>query len=330
MDARRARILVVTIFSVGLITQLSVASAAAATCTLTAPTTVAVGAHLPIVGSGFPASSNVDISVKPESGSSGEFAVQSDANGAFQISLTPEGADGAKTTVVATAGAGCTAQLVFAVGTSNVAITPDPTESGAGARTGAPRTDAAGDPDTQTSGASRTAWIRGCHARHWPWRPHRDPAGPEPIARDVTRSADDPGSPPGESVGRGSSCAPRRRCRQALRIGTADSTRPGGNGSPTRSDDPAEDRAPGRRNPHHPVGSTRAFDHHERSTGPWSRGAPIASSPLARYVGHPHGPGRRTGCHPRLDRRSRVDGLRPPGDRHAAARPRGRGSGCHH
>ena len=191
MDARRARILVVTIFSVGLITQLSVASAAAATCTLTAPTTVAVGAHLPIVGSGFPASSNVDISVKPESGSSGEFAVQSDANGAFQISLTPEGADGAKTTVVATAGAGCTAQLVFAVGTSNVAITPDPTESGAGARTGAPRTDAAGDADTQTSGAlrARRGWSRlscsslALEASSRPGRPGADSARRHPLSR---------------------------------------------------------------------------------------------------------------------------------------------------
>ena len=167
MDAKRARILVVTIFSVSLLTPLSVAPAAAATCTLTAPATVAVGTPLGIVGSGFPASSSVDISLTLEGSSPDEFAVQSDASGTFQISLTPEAADAGKTTVVATAGAGCTAQVVFTVGGSGGAVTPKPTQApelteapaGAGAEATPPRSDAAATVQARTTATPLTAWL---------------------------------------------------------------------------------------------------------------------------------------------------------------------------
>lgn len=161
MDARRARILVVTVFSVSLLTPLLVVPAAAATCTLTAPATGAIGTPLAIAGSGFPASTSVDISLTIEGGSPDEFTAQSDANGAFQINLTPEAADEGTTTVVATAGAGCTAQVVFTVGDSSATVTPEPTEApaGAGAEATPPRSDAAATVPARTTGAPLTAWV---------------------------------------------------------------------------------------------------------------------------------------------------------------------------
>lgn len=163
MDARRARILVVAIFSVSLLTPLLVASAAAATCTLIAPARVAVGTPLAIAGSGFPASSSVDISLTLEGGLPDGFTVQSDAGGTFQISLTPEGADAGKTTIVATAGAGCTARFVFTVGGSAVAVTPAPTEAPASAAAGTdatpPRSDASLTVPARTTAPPLTAWL---------------------------------------------------------------------------------------------------------------------------------------------------------------------------
>jgi hypothetical protein len=160
MDTRRARILVATIFSVSLAIPLLVAPAAAATCTLAAPGTVAIGTPLAIQGSGFPASSTVDVSLTVEGGSPDQFTVQSDASGAFQINLTPEAADAGKTTVVATAGAVCTAQVTFTVGASGGTATPKPTQAGAGAgaATTAPRTDAEAAVEGGTSGPAPTAW----------------------------------------------------------------------------------------------------------------------------------------------------------------------------
>lgn len=161
MDARRARILVVTVFSVSLLFPLLVGPAAAATCTLTAPATVAIGTPIAIVGSGFPASTSVDISLTIEGGSPDEFTAQSDANGAFQINLTPEAADAGTTTVVATAGAGCTAQIVITVGDSSAAVTPEPTEApaGAGAEAIPPRSDTAATVHARTTATPLTAWL---------------------------------------------------------------------------------------------------------------------------------------------------------------------------
>ena len=124
MIAGRARILSATLLGLGLLIPLSVVPATAATCALSAPATVNVGTPLAIVGSGFPASTSIDISIGLEGATPDEFTVQSDGAGAFQISLTPEPADAGKTTVVATAGTTCSAQAVFTV--TGATATPTP------------------------------------------------------------------------------------------------------------------------------------------------------------------------------------------------------------
>ena len=159
MDAKRSRFLVVTVFLVSLLMPMFVGSAAAATCTLTAPAKVAIGTPLSIVGSGFPVSSSVNISLTLNGGSPDEFAVQSDASGAFQINLTPEAADAGETTVVATAGADCTAQVVFTVGTSSAAATPKPAGSAPGTGATAPQTDTAETVRPPATGTPLMAWL---------------------------------------------------------------------------------------------------------------------------------------------------------------------------
>lgn len=149
MNAGRARILSATVLGLGLLIPLSVVPAAAATCALGAPATVKVGTPLAIVGSGFPASTSIDISIGLEGATPDQFSVQSDGAGAFLISLTPEPADAGKTTVVAMAGTTCSAQAVFTVtgATATPAPSPEattrPRASGAGATGNPPRTDAA-------------------------------------------------------------------------------------------------------------------------------------------------------------------------------------------
>ena len=154
MDARRARILAGSAFAAGLLAASWVAPAAAADCALTAPATVDVGAQLTIEGAGFPASSSVDITLTIEGGASDELTVQSTASGAFQISLTPEEVDAGKTTVVATAGSACSAQVVFTVlGANQTApptTEPEGSAGGAGAllrRGGSPVPDLRSAPD---------------------------------------------------------------------------------------------------------------------------------------------------------------------------------------
>jgi hypothetical protein len=91
------------------------------------------------------------------------FTTQSDAAGAFEISMKPETADRGQTTIVASAGAGCQAQVVIAVGTPAGGSTPKPTAAGqAGATTGSddapPRTD--GVPAQSVAPApGLTAWF---------------------------------------------------------------------------------------------------------------------------------------------------------------------------
>jgi hypothetical protein len=119
--------------------------AVAADCTLSAPAYVNVGTPLTIVGSGFPASTGVDIAFSIAGGASDAFTVQSDASGTLQIALTPEDIDIGVTTVQATAGTACTAQVTYTVLAAGV--TPPPSaepedSSGTGAVSTAPRTDA--------------------------------------------------------------------------------------------------------------------------------------------------------------------------------------------
>jgi hypothetical protein len=165
MHGRRTRALITSAFLLSGVASVAVSPVAAATCTLTAPASVSIGSTLTIDGSGFPASTAVDVSITIEGGSPDEFSAQSDATGAFQISLTPEAADAGMTTVVASAGAGCSAQVVVAVGTTTGGGTPEPTEAGA-AGAGAepsggqpPTTDGVSASQTAPASSGVAAWL---------------------------------------------------------------------------------------------------------------------------------------------------------------------------
>lgn len=173
MGARRISIVPVSLVVSGLLLLGSVGGLqAAGSCALAAPTSVKVGDPLDILGSGFPASRTVDVSLKVQGGPGDAFTVQSDASGAFKISLTPEESDAGVTTLTATAGTTCSAAVTFAVrGANTPAPTPAPTATATsgsrGAAAGAsaqpsraPRTDAV----ALTGGAgvpSRLPWALG-------------------------------------------------------------------------------------------------------------------------------------------------------------------------
>lgn len=164
MHTRRIRIVSASLVAFGMLALWSVGSdAAVGTCALSAPSTVRVGRPVAITGSGFPASTSIDISIGLEGATPDEFSVQSDGAGAFQIDLTPELADAGKTTVLAMVGTTCTAQAVFTV--TGATATPAPTAeatsspraSGAGATSNPPRTDAGAAVD-RSADKSSTGW----------------------------------------------------------------------------------------------------------------------------------------------------------------------------
>lgn len=135
-----------------LLAVVQVGPVAAAECQLSAPTSVEIGADLNIQGSGFPASSAVDVTLAIEGGASDDLVAQTNASGQFTITLTPEAADRGLTTVVATAGSGCRAEVVIGVGVP--APTTEPGESTGGAAgegDSPPRTDGVGA--TQPTGS---------------------------------------------------------------------------------------------------------------------------------------------------------------------------------
>ena len=152
MDTRRARILAGSTFVLGLLVSVLVSPVAAATCALSAPPTVKIGTPLAIKGSGFPASSTIDVALTIEGGTPDAFTVTSDAAGAFQISLTPEAADLGKTTVVTTAGSTCSAKVTYTV-TSSAPV------AAATGKPLAPRTDAAPVPGDRAPGERLDAWL---------------------------------------------------------------------------------------------------------------------------------------------------------------------------
>ena len=144
-------------------------SAAAATCAISAPTSVNVGSGVTISGSGFPAGSSVGITVKINNGDPDSFSVAADATGAFTMQLTTEASDIGRTSVKASVAGGCSDQLVYAVVDPNAPpppATPEPASGGAAAggaagtgavadESGPPRTDAAmSAADAPTSTAS--------------------------------------------------------------------------------------------------------------------------------------------------------------------------------
>lgn len=150
MDARRVRILVGPGIAAGLLAILLAVPASAADCALTAPAAINVGDPLTIEGSGFPGSVAVHIGLSIDGAAADAFPVQSDSSGSLQITLTPESADIGTTTVVATAGSTCTAEVTYIVVAAGEPLpqpTPEPATGGTDPT--APRTDATNLPGGQ-------------------------------------------------------------------------------------------------------------------------------------------------------------------------------------
>jgi hypothetical protein len=163
MNAPRGRILLASAVGIGLLVTSWVLPVAAAECALSAPAIARVGTTLTILGSGFPPSANVDIEWTVDGGNADEFSLQSNSSGSFEIALTPEPIDEGDTTVIATAGSACTAQVQFTVlGENEPAPTAEPEEAGAGATAAPepPTTDAAA-PSPGASSAGFDAWLVG-------------------------------------------------------------------------------------------------------------------------------------------------------------------------
>ncbi len=161
MDTKRARTLAGSTFMLGLLVSAWVSPVAAADCALSAPATVRVGTPLAINGSGFPVSAAIDVTLTIKGGTPDQFTVTSDAAGAFRISLTPEKADLGKTTVVATAGSTCSAQVIYTIVAAAPTATAAPRASAATAsgRPIAPRTDAAPPAGDRSPGERLDAWL---------------------------------------------------------------------------------------------------------------------------------------------------------------------------
>lgn len=143
MDARRARNLAGAVMLIGLLAAVTAGPTAAAGCALSAPAYANVGTPLTIEGSGFPASTSVDIAFSLDGSPADSFSVQSTDAGAIEIALTPEDADQGVTTVQASAGSACTATATYTVlaagetpGSTQPTATPAPVTG-----PGAPRTD---------------------------------------------------------------------------------------------------------------------------------------------------------------------------------------------
>jgi hypothetical protein len=137
--------------AIGLAGLLSMALAgptAAAECALSAPESVSIGSVLAIDGTGFTASSMIDVAVTLDGQAADAFPASSDATGAIHLSLTPEATDAGRTTFVATDPGGCSAQATtYVLGPGQtVPPGPEPAGTGAHAAAGAPSTDATARP----------------------------------------------------------------------------------------------------------------------------------------------------------------------------------------
>jgi hypothetical protein len=120
-----------------------------------------------IAGSGFPASTGVDIEITLDGSAFDSFSVQSDPDGAFDLLLTPEVADIGVWSVDASSGSDCSAEAVIQVLDANQTPAPAATASPEGAAAGAgaeppPRTDAAlSSGGTDTTGVPPILWAFG-------------------------------------------------------------------------------------------------------------------------------------------------------------------------
>lgn len=141
MVAKAARVLGLTIGAAVLAVLSALPALGATTCTLTAGAVAPIGAPFTVSGAGFPGSTGVDVRVATAGASTDEFAVQTDASGAFQISLTPESVDTGEARVEASSGS-CTASVRFLVGEPPLASDAPRATTGAAGDT--PRTDTAG------------------------------------------------------------------------------------------------------------------------------------------------------------------------------------------
>ena len=163
MDVQRARVLSAIIVGIALLVSLFAVPASAAGCSLSAPFAVRVGDPVDIVGSGFPASTTVDVSLTLNGGTPDELTVDSSQDGGFHINLTPEAADTGTTVVQAKAGTTCTATVTMTVVAANATLPPEPTASpqaeGPGDSGTPPRTDAAARSTATTSGVAPTTWV---------------------------------------------------------------------------------------------------------------------------------------------------------------------------
>ncbi|MBI3748724.1 MAG: hypothetical protein HY262_07755 [Chloroflexi bacterium] len=134
-------------------------------CVPNAPSSARVGSPLEIRGTGFPASSAVDVTFVVDGGTPDAFSIQSEATGRLSISLTPEAADEGVTTVTATSGSACSATVTFTVvGPNDPAPTSAPAASQAAAGTStapssAPRTDTVLAASTDAAVGSSAPWL---------------------------------------------------------------------------------------------------------------------------------------------------------------------------
>jgi hypothetical protein len=147
MVTRRTRVLAGMTFLLAVVVMIGAPTVAAADCTLSAPAYINVGTGLAIEGSGFPASTSVDVNLTIEGGASDAFSVESDADGALQIAMIPEDIDIGVTTVQATAGTACTASVTYTVLAAGATPPPAPTETPGAATGGEPTV-----PSTDTDG----------------------------------------------------------------------------------------------------------------------------------------------------------------------------------
>jgi hypothetical protein len=160
MHASRIRSLIGSVLLLGGLLGIAASPTSAATCTLTAPASAAIGSRLTVSAAGFPASAPVEVSITIEGKTPDTFTTQSDASGAFEINLMPEASDRGQTTVAATAGAGCAAEVVIAVGTAPLTPTPEASDAGvAGAGAEPPRTDGASPSADATPMTGVGVWL---------------------------------------------------------------------------------------------------------------------------------------------------------------------------
>src|SRR5262245_22005435 len=99
----------------GLLVAISEAAASAASCSLSVPAQVKVGAAFTIVGTGFPVGSRIDMTFARDGAGPTSFSFQNTSAAGFQFELTAESEDIGETKVLASVSGGCTATASYTV-----------------------------------------------------------------------------------------------------------------------------------------------------------------------------------------------------------------------